>query len=227
MQPVIIFGVGKIAEVAYSYLRYASSENFMPIAFTCDAEYMPPERTFLGLPVVPFERESLEAFWVTNWNVPASILLPIGYKDCNSARAEKFEQARSWGLNCISYVHPSNTMWPNLVIGANAFILETNVIQPAVTIGDNVTIWSQCHIGHHCEIGNHVWITSGATICSSVKIGDYAFIGAGAVLRDNIEIAPKTVIGMGAIITKSTKPGQVFLSGPNNLFKRSSEAIKL
>jgi sugar O-acyltransferase (sialic acid O-acetyltransferase NeuD family) len=227
MQPVIIFGVGKIAEVAYSYLRYASADRFMPIAFTCDPEFIPDDRTFMNLPVIPFEADSLRAFWSTNWNLPVAMLLPIGYKDCNSARAAKFQQAKDLGIECISYVHPSNTMWPDLSIGSNAFILETNVIQPGVTVGDNVTIWSQCHVGHHCQIGNHVWITSGSTICSSVKIGDYAFIGAGAIIRDNIEIAPKTVIGMGAIITKSTKPGQVFLSGTNNLYSRSSEAVKL
>ena len=53
MADVVIFGVKDFASLAHFYLRHDSSHRV--VAFTVHREFLPAEREFEGLPVVPLE----------------------------------------------------------------------------------------------------------------------------------------------------------------------------
>ena len=53
-KPVIIFGIGKIADVIQYYMREDSQMEVA--AFTVDRDFMGDVQTFNGLPVIPFDR---------------------------------------------------------------------------------------------------------------------------------------------------------------------------
>lgn len=53
MKKIVLFGNGKIAEVAYYYITNDSPYEI--VAFTVDAEYIQDDK-MLGLPLIPFDR---------------------------------------------------------------------------------------------------------------------------------------------------------------------------
>ena len=137
----------------------------------------------------------------------------------NRVRENKFNQAKNKGYHLVNYVSSKATVWPDLSIGENCFILEDNTIQPFVTIGDNVTLWSGNHIGHHARINSNCFISSHVVISGGVVIGKNCFLGVNATTNDHISIGDNCIIGSGAIVTKSTSSNGVYVETRQNYLK--------
>jgi sugar O-acyltransferase (sialic acid O-acetyltransferase NeuD family) len=202
MKPVVIFGVGDFARIAYVYLR--DDSDFEIVAFAVHQEYISGSELF-GVPVVPFER-------LTRSHPPSdhSMFVAAGFSRVNQLRASIFQECVDAGYEMISYVNSRALVHPEAHIGANTFIFEANVVQPFVKIGDDCVLWSGNHIGHDVTIGDHVFIASHAVVSGNVTIGDYCFVGVNATFRDGITIAPRCVIGASALIMKDTEEGGVY-----------------
>jgi sugar O-acyltransferase (sialic acid O-acetyltransferase NeuD family) len=125
-----------------------------------------------------------------------------------------YTQAEMKGYTCISYVSSKATVFSNVKIGKNCFILEDNTIQPFVTIGNNVVLWSGNHIGHHSVIKDHVLFTSHVVLSGHCVIEPYCFFGVNATLRDGLHFAEGTLVAMGACVTKDTEPWGVYTGVP-------------
>lgn len=220
MKPIIVFGTGEMAQIAHFYLTHDS--NYEVVAFSVDIAYLSTTE-FCQLPVVPFE-DVKTLYPPENFDM----LVCIGYTQVNKARAKKFKEAKAKGYKLISYVSSKATIWPDLSIGENCFILEDSTIQAFVKIGNNVTLWSGSHIGHHSEIGDNCFITPHVVIAGGVKVGDNCFIGINATIRDHVSIAKNCVIAAGALIVKDTKESGVYLSKKNKaeISKLPSNCLK-
>lgn len=218
MKPVVIFGAGDIAQVAYFYLAHDS--KYEVVAFTVDRDYL-SNTEFCELPVVPFED-------VENLYLPKDydMLVALSYSKVNTIRSQKCEEAKKKGYHLISYVSSKATTWPGFNIGENCFILEDNTIQPFVKIGNNVTLWSGNHIGHHSEIGDNCFISSHVVISGGVKIGENCFIGVNATIRDHVSIAKNCVIGAGALILQDTQENGVYIASAAELSKVPSHRLR-
>jgi sugar O-acyltransferase (sialic acid O-acetyltransferase NeuD family) len=193
MSKLVIFGCGDIAQLAHFYFTTDSAHEV--VAFTVDRAYLPPDATFCGLPVVPFEE--VEQSYPPDAH---SIFVALSYSKVNQVRAGKVDEAVQKGYSLASYISSRATVLTQEPIGENAFILEDNTVQPFVKIGRDVTLWSGNHIGHHSEIGDHCFIASHIVVSGGVKVGPRCFIGVNATLRDHITIGEGCVIGMGAMI---------------------------
>lgn len=219
MSKVILFGTGKIAEVAHFYLTNDSEHEV--VAFTVDKEYI-KENTFQGLPVIPFEE--IEKTYSQN---EYKMSIPIGYKNMNKIRAEKYYAAKEKGYSFISYISTKATYY-GTAVGENCFIFENNVIQPFTQIGDNVILWSGNHIGHHAIIENHCFIASHVVVSGSARIGEYSFLGVNSTIRDSVVVSKENLIGAGALILKDTKEKEVYSQrGTIKLPKLSDEILRI
>lgn len=193
MSKLVIFGCGDIAQLAHFYFTTDSEHEV--VAFTVDRAYLPPDATFCGLPVVPFEE--VEQSYPPEAH---AIFVALSYSKINQVRAGKVDEAAQKGYSLASYISSRATVLTQEPIGENAFILEDNTVQPFVKIGRDVTLWSGNHIGHHSEIGDHCFIASHIVVSGGVKVGPRCFIGVNATLRDHITLGEGCVIGMGAMI---------------------------
>ncbi|HEX5810364.1 MAG TPA: acetyltransferase [Anaerolineales bacterium] len=207
MSKVVIFGIQDFASLAHFYLKEDSPHEVA--AFTVTQEYMPPEATFEGLPVVPFEE--LEETYPPGEYV---FFAPMSHRKMNQLRASVYTQAEGKGYTLISYVSSKATVFSNVRIGKNCFILEDNTIQPFVSIGDNVVLWSGNHIGHHSVIKDHVLFTSQVVLSGHCVVEPYSFFGVNATLRDGLHIAEGTLVAMGACVTKNTDAWGVYTGVP-------------
>lgn len=207
MSKVVIFGIQDFASLAHYYLKEDSPHEVM--AFTVTKEYMPPDAMFEGLPVLPFD-EIEETYPPTDF----ALFAPMSHRKMNQLRESIYTQAENKGYTLISYVSSKATVFSNVKIGKNCFILEDNTIQPFVTIGNNVILWSGNHIGHHSIIKDHVLFTSHVVLSGHCVVEPYCFFGVNATLRDGLHFAEGTLVAMGACVTKDTEPWGVYAGVP-------------
>lgn len=192
MQEIVIFGTGEIAELADYYFSHDS--KFKVAAFTVDKAYL-KDTELRGRPVVPFELVA-ESFPPQKYG----LFIAVSYSKVNDLRATKVAVAHGLGYQLVSYVSSRATVFPELQIKENCFILEDNTIQPFAQIGANVTLWSGNHIGHHSVIEDDVFLASHVVVSGGVRIGQGSFIGVNVTLRDHVTIGKKCVIGAGALV---------------------------
>ena len=217
-QPLVIFGLGDIAQLAHYY--FSTDSNYEVVAFTVDVAYITaPE--FCGLPVAPFEQ-------VVTAYPPATheIFVALSYSKLNQLRKEKYFAAKALGYPLASYISSSATVLNDGKIGDNCFIFEDNTIQPFVIIGNNVTLWSGNHIGHHSTIHDHCFIASHVVISGGVEIHESCFIGVNATLRDHITIGEKCVIGAGALLLSDAEPEGVYIGQATERSRVPSTRLK-
>ncbi|MDP8213179.1 MAG: acetyltransferase [Candidatus Zapsychrus exili] len=219
MKKVIIFGNGQMAEIAHVYLEHDST--FEVVGFTVDKKYI-SDKTFRGLPVAAFE--DIESVYSKE---EYDMFIPIGAKQLNGLRADKYFQAKEKGYGFISYISSKAIVCPETKIGDNCFIFENNVIQPFASIGDNTILWSGNHIGHHTSIGEHCFISSHVVISGRVRVDPYCYFGVNSTVRDGLVIKEKCIIGAGSLILKNTSEKQVFRGKHTECFRFSSDAIKV
>ncbi|MBW1711995.1 MAG: acetyltransferase [Deltaproteobacteria bacterium] len=211
---VVIFGTSKLAQLVHFYLTQDSPHQ--AAAFTVDQAYL-DKKEMMGLPVVAFE-EVEKTFPPDSY----AMFVALGYTKLNSLRAAKYGEAKAKGYQLISYVSSKASWWGETRIGDNCLILENQVIQPFVSLGNDVIIWSGNHFGHDVVIGDHVWISSQVVVSGGVVIEPYTFVGVNATIRDQVRVARENIIGAGALILNDTKPRQVFVAQPTEVYPLDS-----
>ena len=159
------------------------------VAFSVTRDFLNGREHFEGLPVVPFED-------IDRTHPPEEymFLAPLSPKNMNEVRKTVYEQIKAKGYRCVSYVSSRATVFADLQIGENCFVLEDNTIQPFVEIGDNVVLWSGNHIGHHSTIRDHVFVTSHVVISGRCVVEANSFIGVNATLRDGVRLGEGTLV---------------------------------
>ncbi len=200
---LIIFGIGKIAEVVHYYAKHECGFNV--VAFCVDEQYK-TANTFLDLPVVPFERVQ-EKYSPESHN----FFVAIGYHDLNALREAKCKEALNKGYSLTSVISPLANVPTNVATGYNCFIMSPAIIHPCVTLGNNVFVWSGTLIGHHSIIEDNCWLTSSCNIGGNVILGANAFLAINATIGHSITIGKNCFIGANALVTKSLDEDKVVI----------------
>lgn len=214
---LLIFGGGDVAELAAYYFAVDFGREVQ--AFVLDDEFVTAP-VFAGKPLVALS-ECTSLFDPDQHD----LFVALAYTKLNHLRREKLEWAKREGFGLTSYISPRISIFDNVSVGANCFILEDNTIQPFVTIGENVTLWSGNHIGHHSTIEDDVFIASHVVVSGGVTIGRGSFIGVNATLRDHISIGELSVIGAGTVILGDTERESVYSSSSTKPRSISSSAL--
>jgi sugar O-acyltransferase (sialic acid O-acetyltransferase NeuD family) len=214
---LIIFGLGDLARMANYY--YTNDSEYEVTAFTVTNKYI-KEKTYLELPVVPFE--TLE---ISHPRDQYDLFIAIGYSHLNQLRTQFYRAAKEKGYKLASYISSMATVLTDK-IGDNTFIFEDNTIQPFVTIGNNVILWSGNHVGHDAIIGDNCFITSHVVIAGWTVVGSSSFIGINATIKDKVKIGERCVIGAGALITTDTQAGRIYKSESAKLSEIPIEKLK-
>jgi sugar O-acyltransferase (sialic acid O-acetyltransferase NeuD family) len=220
MKPLVIFGLGIVADVVYHHFTRDGEYDIK--AFTVDSAWMhnkPGEQQlYQGLPVVPFEtvQDSFD---------PAAVnmFVAMGYHGLNTIRAQKCREAKAKGYTLTSYISPRVDAGPWLKTGENCLILDSVGVQPGVEIGNNVFIWNNSLIGHHAKVEDDCWLAGGATLGGLMTLGAGSFVGLNATLGGDIKIGASSFIGAGAVVLKSAEPKSVFIQPNTDKFRLNSD----
>ena len=203
---VVIFGLEDFSSLAHFYLGHDSKHEV--VAFTVHEAYMPPNPAFEGLPVIPFH--DLQRLCPPD---SFQLFAPMSHRGMNRRRAAVYEQGKAKGYNFISYVSSKATVFADLTVGENCFVLEDNTIQPYVRIGNNVILWSGNHIGHHSVIEDHVFFTAHVVLSGHCHVERFCALGVNSTIRDGTRIAEGTFVGMAACVTRDITTGWGIYTG--------------
>lgn len=222
MQKLVIFGTGKIADMAWYYFTHDESykNKYNIVGFTEEMNEQ-QDKQFHDIKVYDFK--NIENYFSHQDTV---FFAPISARNLNKFRERIYNEVKQKGYKMISYISSKATVLTE-DIGENCFIFEDNTIQPFVKIGNNCVLWSGNHIGHHSIIGDHVFITSHVVICGLCHIDDYTYIGVNSSIKDHLIIAKNTVIGMCACVTKNTESYKVYIGIPAKAVKDCDDTIEL
>lgn len=222
MKRLIVFGIGKIADVVYHHL--VRDHAYQVVAFTCDADWLnlrtDPRGMHLGCPVLPFE--NIERHFPPE---SVAMFIAIGYHELNTVRERKCREAQAKGYTLISYISPRADHGPWLDVGINCLILDGVGIQPGVKIGNNVFLWNNVLIGHHSTVGDHCWVAAGATLGGLVDLGERSFVGLNATITGELVVGPDCFLGAGTLIVKSALPRSVFIAPSTSKFRLESDVF--
>ncbi len=215
MSRVVIFGTGQTAEIIYHYLITDSQHQI--VAFTADKKFI-SKKSFLGLPLVPFE--------VIEKKYPPDkfdMFVALSYRDLNRVRANKYRQAKRKKYKLISYISSKSGIVGNIKIGDNCLVLENQVIQPYASIGNNVFIWGGVLVGHHSIVGDHCWLTSEASVGGNAQIGSYCFLGMNSTIGHMITVGRESFIGANTLVTKNTTNKSVYITPDTQPYRLNSD----
>ena len=216
MKRLVIFGMGKITDVAYHH--FIRDGEYEVVGFTCDAAWLPPSGTHYGLPVVPFEM-------IEKHYPPESVALfaAIGYHELNAVRAQKCAKAKAMGYTLASYVSPRADLGPWVEVGENCLILDGVGIQPGAKIGHNVSLWNNVLIGHHSTVHDHCWIAAGATLGGVATLGERCFVGLNVTVGGELSIGADSFLGAATLVLKSAPARSVFIASGTEKFRLASD----
>jgi sugar O-acyltransferase (sialic acid O-acetyltransferase NeuD family) len=215
MKKLVIFGIGKIADVAYHH--FLRDGGYEIVAFTCDADWVPAAGTHYGLPVIPFE--SLDAHYPTD---AVALFVALGYHELNALRARKCAEAKARGYTLASYISPRADLGPWVEVGENCLILDGVGVQPGATIGHNVSLWNNVLVGHHSTVSDHCWIAAGATLGGVATLGERCFVGLNATIGGELSLGADAFVGAAALVLKSAPDRSVFIAPGTEKFRLDS-----
>jgi acetyltransferase-like isoleucine patch superfamily enzyme len=205
MSKVVLFGIGRGADVAFRFLTRDSDHEIC--GFAVDRRYLDREH-FHDLPVVPFE--DVESRFPPD---QFKMFVLLGYQRMNAFRADKYLEAKRKGYSFISYTNSSFYRAEELNIGENCFILDNQSISLDVKIGNNVVMWSSNHVGDLTNIGDHVWLASHVTVAAEVIVQPYCFLGIGATIGNRVTLAERTFVAANALVASDTVENAVCVTG--------------
>jgi sugar O-acyltransferase (sialic acid O-acetyltransferase NeuD family) len=214
---LVIFGMGDLAEIAYEY--FSVDSEYDVIGFTADRERC-KEKTFCGLPVVPFDE--VESVFPPRQH---EMYCALVYKKMNRCRADACERAEAKDYALASYISSRAFVSPSAVIGKHCFIFEDNTIQPFVNIGNNVIMWSGNHCGHHSVISNNVFLSSHVVVSGHCYIGSNSFIGVNATLYNNTTIGAYSWVSPDSTVNGEVPPCSMVRSPISTVVPLNEEAL--
>ncbi|MEO6731341.1 MAG: NeuD/PglB/VioB family sugar acetyltransferase [Ferruginibacter sp.] len=209
---LVIFGIGKIAEVIFYYAKEECGFNV--VAFCVDEQYKNAEY-FQGLPVLSFDK--------VEQSFPSSthdMFIGVGYQDLNRLREARCLEAIAKGYDLVSIISPLANVPANVSIGWNCFIMPPAIIHPCVTIKNNVFVWNGAMVGHHSLVEDNCWLTSSCNISGNVQVGSNTFMAVNATIGHSVSIGKNCFIGANALVTKNLEDEKVVIV-------ESTKAIRL
>jgi sugar O-acyltransferase (sialic acid O-acetyltransferase NeuD family) len=211
---LIIFGVGKIAEVVYYYAKEECGYNV--VAFAVDEQFK-KATTFKELTVISFD--NIESHYPPG---KFDMFIAIGYHDLNRLRETKCNEAKEKGYNLVSVISPLVNLPPNVSVGWNCFIMAPALVHPYVEIKNDVFIWSGAMVAHHSVIEDHCWLTSCCNISGNVQIGANTFVAVNATIGHSVVIGKNCFLGANTLVTNNLEDEKVVIAESSKPFRLNS-----
>lgn len=201
---LIIFGVGKMAEVISYYAKQECGYNV--VAFTVDEQYRNADN-FNQIPVIGFE--GIEVKYPPS---KFDMFVAVGYQDLNRLREAKCNEAIKKGYTLVSIISPLAHVPANVTYGWNCFIMPPAIVHPCVRLGNNVFVWSGAMVAHHSVIEDNCWLTSCCNISGNVTLGANTFMAVNATVGHSVVIGKNCFLGANTLVTKNLEDDKVVIA---------------
>lgn len=217
MADIIIFGAGKVADVADTLFRDAGEHRVA--AFVVDRAYIQAD-TFRGRPVVPFDEVA------THYPPDRyAAFVAIGYHDLNRPRAQRYEDLKGAGYTLATCVGRGAWVAEGALEGDNCLIMPQAVIEPGARLGNNVVVWSNTTVGHHSRLSDHVWLSGNTIIGGAAELGTRSFAALGVVVGNEVTVGADSFMGAGTRLTRCCGEKSVFIERDTETYRLDSDSF--
>ena len=183
---LVVFGITPFAEmVAHAFETRLGHEVVAQVAHR---RFLPSVWT-APRPLVAFE-EIETRFHPTEHQ----IFIALEHSRNNLARSEISIAARAKGYRLASFVDPSASLAPGVLVGDHCLILHNVVAQYGVEIGSNVIVGANCFFGQNARIGEDGYYGSGVFVDRFARIGRNCVLGSQVRVAEGAEIHAWTYI---------------------------------
>jgi acetyltransferase-like isoleucine patch superfamily enzyme len=105
----------------------------------------------------------------------------------------------------MAEVHPTATVYPGTVLGANVRVLENAVVGKQPALGPKST--AKREPLPPVEIGDGTIVSTGAIVFAGSTIGAGCILGDQSCVRERVSIADDVVVGRGSLVENDTTIG--------------------
>lgn len=140
----------------------------------------------------------------------------------NRTRLRALMQAREYGLETPSFVHPATDIGPSAVIAEAAIVMPGAVIQPHVSVGMGCLVSSNVVIAHHTELAAGASLAAGSIIGAGIRIGTCASFGVAASAMTGVRtIGEDAVVGSAAAVIRDVQAGTTVVGVPARVLRQA------
>ena len=190
--PLIIFGTGPVARMAYYIATYEL--GLKVISFAVDS-YFRVDTELLGLPVLDAER--LDQLYPPG---AVTIFVAVGYRSM-LARANAWRRIADRGWNTPSLLSPKAYVAETAILGPNCLIMPGVVIEPDVALEGNNIVWSNATICHDSIIGSDNFFAANTTIGGEAQVGSRCFFGFSSTVLQRRTVGCDILLAASALLT--------------------------
>ncbi|WP_417360442.1 NeuD/PglB/VioB family sugar acetyltransferase [Galbibacter sp.] len=206
----VIIGAGTQGQVYASYLIEAGIHI---IGFIDDNPQLIGEKVN-GLPVIGCY---LDLYTNSFKEDIQSVYCPIGD---NHIRVEYLSAMQQEGYNIPSFIHPSVSIGPDVILGQAIYMLVGNIVMPHTTLGNYIMINQASTIAHHVKIEDGAFMSSGVNIGACIHVQEKAYIGMGVTVMTGVQsLGRNCLLGAGSVIIKDVPENAVMVGNPGRILK--------
>jgi sugar O-acyltransferase (sialic acid O-acetyltransferase NeuD family) len=208
---VIIFGSGGMAQEVFewSFFNGKLSSIGNVVGYCNDQGVNVSFESRTGLSFIDLETASSR---FPNLMVLLCIGDPVGRK----LVAEKI---KFFGIELLTFVHPSAVVAKSAQIGVGSIIYPFVVVSSNVRIGKCCIVNSFSGVGHDVETGDYCTLSAQVDLTGFVNLGEGVFIGSGARVLPKKKIGDYSKIGAGITVIRSLGVNSIVLPKPTEVLK--------
>ena len=203
MGRIVVFGAGKIAEVALAILAERGEHEV--VAFCVDAGHVPETGRFRDRPAVSFA-DAVDRFPPDSHGM----IVALGYHDCNGLRAARMAVARDAGYALLPCASPRAMIARDVEVPPGAVITEGACVQAGVSLAPGVIVFGPAAIGHHTRVGECCWMASGSAIGGDAALGPQCFVGLNATIANGVTLGRRCFVGAATLVIRDAPDESVF-----------------
>src|SRR5690606_4653761 len=189
----VIIGAGTQGQIYASYLIEA---NIDIIGFIDDNPLLIGKKVN-GIPVLGSYRDLYTPEFKQEIQ---AVYCPIGD---NHIRVEYLSALHKEGYKIPSFIHPSVSIGPDVILGQAVYMLVGNIVMPFTTIGSFLMVNQASTIAHHVKIDDGVFMSSGVNVGACMHVQEKAYIGMGVTVMTGVKsIGKNCLLGAGCVIIK-------------------------
>ena len=199
MQPLVIYGAGKLGRQVYFYVKRYYSNDAQVLGFLDDTKQEGEEIIDGVCCLGGFQSRNFQEKFSPE---KVKIVFAIGYSNMEG-RYQAYMQAVKHGYRLFPIIHPQAHIENNATLGEGVIIMANAVIDQGVNLGSVCYIDIGVVIGEDCSIGDNNFLAASCVLGGHIILGKNNFLGLNSTVVNDVKLGDNLTINAQTLIHKN------------------------